>query len=116
VEEKDFFNASLAIVSTASIFVLVGFSFARSIGASNERMKDVETKATVVEKDFETKVTLLKKDFENAIALAKAELEKAEMKRKLVEDGVESAIFKARLELITGIVGIFAIALLLFKR
>ena len=120
VEDKDFFQASLTIVSTASIFILAGYSYARSIGASYERMKDIETKAAVVEKDFETKVALMKKDFETSLALSKAlskaELEKADMKRKLVEDGVESAIFKARVELIAGMVGTVAIALLLFKR
>ncbi len=116
VEDKDFYQTSFAIIGSASIFVLLGYSFSRRIGESYERMKDIETKATVAEKDFETQATLMKKDFETSLALSKAELEKAEMKRKFVEDGVESAIFKARLELITGMVGTVAIVLLLFKR
>jgi hypothetical protein len=109
VEDKDFLQTSMALCTTAGVLVTVGYVFARSIGASYERMKDIETNAKIMQKDFD-------------VALERAELktklvtERAELKTKLVEDGVESAIFKARLELISGILGIVVISLLLFKR
>lgn len=105
VEDKDFIQTLMALCTTAGVLVTAGYMFARSFGASYERMKDIETNAKLIQKDFEV-----------ALALSKAELERAELKRKLVEDGVESAIFKARLELISGMFGIVAISLLLFQR
>ena len=116
VEDKDFIQTLMALCTTAGVLVTAGYMFARSFGASYERMKDIETNAKLMQIEYEKNASNMKKDFEVALALSKAELERAELKRKLVEDGVESAIFKARLELISGMFGIVAISLLLFQR